>query len=197
MKKKDVVMRIRQWDEREPSHDTRPGTTWGAIALSLLLFSGCASTPNVPPILQVPAGQKVFLHAYAQGVQIYVCESSSSDSSNWVWRLKAPEAMLYDGKGNLVGWHYSGPTWEDDRKRSKVVGEVLQHSAAPRTNAIPWLLVQAKSTEGPGRFQRVTYIQRVNTKGGRAPATAADETHRGKEARVPYTAEYYFYRAKN
>jgi hypothetical protein len=60
-------------------------------------------------------------------------------------------------------------------------------------DAIPWLLLRAVSTEGPGIFERTTFIQRVNTMGGAAPATAP--TQAGQEARVPYTAEYYFYRA--
>src|SRR5206468_943717 len=44
----------------------------------------------------------------------------------------------------------------------------------------------------PGIFARTTYVQRVNTVGGRAPGTAG--TAAGQVARVPYTAEYYFYR---
>ena len=52
---------------------------------------------------------------------------------------------------------------------------------------------RATSTSGHGRFERVTYIQRVNTIGGTAPADAGLIV--GDEARVPYTAEYYFYRA--
>ena len=189
-------MSIKLWNRMDPLSGTRIGTTLGAVAMLFLVFSGCTSTPNMPPILQVPAGQKVFLHAYAKGVQIYVCELSSIDSSNCIWRFKAPEAMLFEEHGNFIGSHYSGPTWEHDRDRSKVVGKVLQRSAAPLTNAIPWLLVQAKSTSGPGRFQDVTYIQRVNTKGGLSPANPAEEAHRGEEVRVPYTAEYYFYHAK-
>jgi hypothetical protein len=43
---------------------------------------------------------------------------------------------------------------------------------------------------------KVTFIQRLNTQGGSAPAdgcsTAADV---GKQALVPYTADYYFFRA--
>jgi len=38
----------------------------------------------------------------------------------------------------------------------------------------------------------VTQIQRVNTVGGNAPANPGSVT--GEEARVPYTAEYFFYR---
>jgi hypothetical protein len=43
----------------------------------------------------------------------------------------------------------------------------------------------------------VTFIQRLNTNGGSAPAegclVAADV---GKQALAPYTADYYFYRAE-
>lgn len=48
-------------------------------------------------------------------------------------------------------------------------------------------------TEGPGIFHRVTFIQRVNTVGGNAPADPGNVP--GEVARVPYTTEYYFYRA--
>ena len=60
--------------------------------------------------------------------------------------------------------------------------------------AIPWLLLRATSSEGPGLFHRVTFIQRVHTSGGLAPATGADEAHLGQRVEVPYTAVYYFFR---
>lgn len=56
-------------------------------------------------------------------------------------------------------------------------------------------VLRATSTSGRGEFARVTYIQRVNTIGGTAPAEAG--VFVGDEARVPYTTEYYFYRATN
>ena len=68
-------------------------------------------------------------------------------------------------------------------------------SPSADSNAIPWLLLQAVSNEGDGKFSDVTYIQRVNTVGGTAPATAGDAMH--LEARVPYTAEYFFYRKQH
>ena len=37
-----------------------------------------------------------------------------------------------------------------------------------------------------------TFIQRVNTTGGKAPST--DGAFVGQVARVPYTADYFFYR---
>jgi Protein of unknown function (DUF3455) len=136
--------------------------------------------------LQVPAGNKVAFHVYAEGVQIYRWNGTS-------WVFVAPEAVLFAGRGGsgAVGTHYAGPTWESV-SGSKVVGTVLQR-CTPDPNAIPWLLLKAVSSEGPGIFHRVTYIQRVNTVGGLAPAHPGDVP--GEVARVPYTAEYFFYRA--
>jgi hypothetical protein len=65
----------------------------------------------------------------------------------------------------------------------------------PDPTAIPWLLLQTVSTEGPGIFHLVTYIQRVNTTGGLAPPAPGSSI--GAEVEVPYTAEYYFYRAQD
>ena len=74
---------------------------------------------------------------------------------------------------------------------SAVVGAV-QKRYTPDPDSIPWLLLGAVSADGPGIFHRVTYIQRVNTVGGLAPDYPGTA---GEVARVPYTADYYFYRA--
>jgi len=42
-------------------------------------------------------------------------------------------------------------------------------------------------------FQGVTRVQRVHTVGGKAPAEAG--TFGGQVTGIPYTAEYFFYRA--
>lgn len=44
-------------------------------------------------------------------------------------------------------------------------------------------------------MSEVTYIQRLDTQGGLAPATGCDAAHEGATARIGYTATYYFYRA--
>lgn len=135
--------------------------------------------------LQVPAGSKLAYHTYASGVQIYRWNGTS-------WGFVAPSAVLTaDANGNgFVGTHYAGPTWES-KGGSKVVGAVVDR-CTPNPNAIPWLLLRATSTEGSGIFHRVTFIQRVNTAAGLAPATPGNVV--GEEARVPYTTEYFFYR---
>jgi len=68
------------------------------------------------------------------------------------------------------------------------------------SNAIPWVLLQAAGVQvGPtgGRTLAVTtFVQRLNTLGGLAPATGCDvPTDVGHKAFVPYTADYFFYKA--
>jgi Protein of unknown function (DUF3455) len=135
--------------------------------------------------LQVPAGNKVAFHVYAEGVQIYRWNGTS-------WIFLAPEAVLFANAGGdgVVGIHYAGPTWESV-SGSKVRGTVLER-CTPDPDAIPWLLLGAVFNEGPGVFRRVTFIQRVNTVGGNAPTDPGDVPD--EVARVPYTTEYFFYR---
>ena len=134
--------------------------------------------------LAPPAGSTLVFHAYARGVQIYRWTGTS-------WEFVAPEAVLYqdDGENGVLATHFAGPTWKS-HSGSTVVGVVTQR-CTPDPDAIPWLLLKATS-EGPGIFQGVTFIQRVNTVGGLAPTEPGEVV--GEEAEVPYTADYFFYR---
>ena len=174
-----------------------PALNFALPAVALLLLASPTPlqagndnrAPDVPPAIAVPDGNKVHFHAYAVGVQIYVWNGSS-------WVFQAPEAVLFKSQkdalkeDHAVGLHYAGPTWEH-KDGSKVVGARIASAPSPDPNAIPWLLLKAASNSGPGKVSDVSYIQRVNTVGGKAPAAAGTAT--GQVARVPYTAEYYFY----
>jgi hypothetical protein len=147
-----------------------------------------AAFPNVDlgvcDNLSVPTDSKLAFHVYASGVQIYRWNGTS-------WSFIAPDAQLFADAGGQgqVGTHYAGPTWESVNG-GKVYGAVLQR-CTPDASAVPWLLLAAVS-EGAGIFERVTFIQRINTVGGIAPATPGSVI--GEEARVAYTTEYLFYR---
>jgi Protein of unknown function (DUF3455) len=136
--------------------------------------------------LHPPGGNKVASHVYAEGVQIY-----RWDGTSWVFLV--PDALLFADAGyeGIVGIHYAGPTWESV-SGGKVAGTVFDR-CTPESDAIPWLLLRAIFNEGPGIFHRVTFIQRVNTVGGIAPTDPGNFI--GEVVRVPYTAEYFFYRA--
>ena len=167
-----------------------------AALAALATLDGCASAGfapvTVPDALQPPAGHQLALQANATGVQIYVCGAAKADPAQAEWVFKAPEAALSDAAGASLGKHYAGPTWEGV-DGSKVVGEVKAKQDDPAGQAIPWLLLAAKSASGDGAFGRVSYIQRVATEAGKAPADGCTTADLGKQARVPYKALYRFY----
>jgi hypothetical protein len=155
------------------------------IALSVAA-AGCASTIAVPDNLKPAANESLVRVVPAKGVQIYECRDAK-------WTFVAPDAQLFDRAGKQIGSHYAGPIWEA-ADGSKVIGAVKQRADAPAAGSIPWLLLGTKSVGDEGSFSKVTSIQRVATTGGIAPAGACAQN--GERARVPYTADYYFFTAK-
>ena len=176
-------------------------TAIAAGASFVALLAGCASAQIgmnavVPENLKVPATQTLSVVAQATGVQIYECAASKTNPTRFEWAFKAPEAQLVDNAGKSIGKHYAGPTWESN-DGSKAVGEVKARNDGPDANAIPWLLLSAKSAEGNGIFGKTQSVQRVNTVGGKPPADGCSQAQIGKEARVPYRATYNFYVARS
>jgi hypothetical protein len=149
--------------------------------------------PDAPANIQAPAGATLALRLGADGAQIYTCKADAAGA--FAWALKAPDAKLYDDQCALVGTHFAGPTWKWTGDDSSVVGMKVAESASPGT--IPWLLLKAASTSGQGMMSAISYVQRVNTTGGVAPATGCDASTAGAEVSVPYTANYYFYKGGN
>jgi hypothetical protein len=166
-------------------------------ALLVLALASNGQVPLIPPNLKVPAGNELFVRVFAKGFQVYRCTLDKADTNRLTWAFVAPAADLYADAGYIhpVGRHFTGPTWEST-DGSKVIVAKLQQADAPDKNAIPWLLLRAASTDGSGIYSKVTFIQRVNTKGGNVPSTIADRAHLGQEVQIPYTAEYFFYRAR-
>jgi len=166
----------------------------------LVIITGCVNSnvgksPSIPEALRVPSNQILIRQVQAVGVQIYECQSTKDEPARFHWTFKAPEAELRDQKGKAVGRHYAGPTWEA-YDGSKVVGEVMARDNGADPDAIPWLLLNVTSTSESGLFSHIKSIQRINTSGGNAPAGGCNEALAGKEVRVPYKAEYLFYKSR-
>ena len=152
-------------------------------AVVLTAFAGLASA-------QSPPAKSPAIEAFGKGVQIYTCKASNGD---YAWSLKAPDASLQDAKGNVIGKHFAGPSWQAT-DGSTVVGEPLNVSPSPNAGAIAWIVLHAKSHSGDGAMANVQYIVRTRTEGGVAPASGCDASHVGAEVRVPYSAIYLFFR---
>jgi hypothetical protein len=164
-----------------------------ALALAVgLLFSHAASAQQTPKELQPPANEQFLLQVHAKGDQIYTCKS---DGGQFAWALKAPEAQLFEKDGKPFGKHFAGPSWEAS-DGSRVTGKAAANAPSPDADSIPWLLVTVVSRSGDGVLARATSIQRLNTKGGKAPTSGCDAAHDGQKSRAPYSADYVFFAPK-
>lgn len=149
------------------------------------------TAPDLPPgceALEVQAGNKVSFHTYALGVQRYRWNGAA-------WVFVEPVARLFANENyrGETGIHYGGPTWESISGSRVIATREAGCNVDP--TAIDWLLLRAVSNEGHGPFKHVTFIQRVNTVGGKAPVAPGSIV--GSLIDVPYTTEYFFYRAEN
>ena len=161
-------------------------------ALALLLGGGLSAlagtdnrAPEVPDQIAVDTTtNKVHFHGFGVGFQVYTWNGTD-------WGRAVPDATLFVGDAPLIN-HFAGPTWESP-SGSRVVG-ALVGAVIVDTNAIPWLLLSAvpDKAQGPGIFADTTFIQRVNTTGGKAPFE--NGAFVGQVAKIPYTADYFFYR---
>ncbi len=163
-----------------------------ARTTSLLLLVGAAFVSSAgAQSLTPPAGNTLLLSTFGNGIQIY--HSSQSASGAFQWTFFAPSATLYTDstEAQPVATHYTGPTWQFNADGSSVVGSTFASAPSANTGSIPQLLLAAKSHGGTGEFSTVSFIQRLDTFGGIAPAFAP--TALGQEADVPYHAAYNFY----
>jgi hypothetical protein len=166
-----------------------PATSSAPIA-PVAAVASSPRPPEVPEAIRVSAGETLTVKASAQGTQVYECQAG--EDAGFAWKLVGPDAVLTDDSGARIGRHYTGPTWEA-LDGSKVVGVLQKKVDAPAGGAIPWLLLGAKSTEGTGKFAKVTSIQRVDTVGGVPPTGGCDASKAGTKQSTPYRATYYFY----
>jgi uncharacterized protein DUF3455 len=150
--------------------------------------------PEVPNNIKVTSSDEVILQVHATGSQIYICQAGTDQKLAWI--LKAPDADLFDSHGKKIGHHFAGPTWQLNDE-SEVVGKLVAKHDAPEATDIPWLLLSGVTHNSAGILANVTFIQRVHTKDGLAPAASTcDDSKRGTESKIPYSADYFFYAPK-
>lgn len=166
------------------------------IAIAAAVGALCAAPfafaqQDLPETVRVPAGHKVVMKTVGVGEITYECRAKSGDPSAYEWVFVAPVATLMDDGRNQVGKYYGGPTWEA-MDGSKVTGKQVAVAPSAAGN-IPLQLVKADPAMGAGKMQGVTYIQRVNTKGGVAPSSSCAAGSAGRKEQVAYQADYVFY----
>lgn len=199
-----------------PSSRRTPRATALAGACALLLQAAPhalgATLPSVPAELEVPPQHRLVRVDHAVGTQNYVCMPAAS-GPGFEWVFFGPQATLFSEHGRQTMTHFlSGnpdeggtprPTWQESRDTSAIWAAPIASSADPayvEADAIPWLLLRVTGAErgpkGGARIARTHIMQRLHTRGGKAPATGcSDAADLRKKALVPYEADYYFYRS--
>ena len=185
----------------------------GVAAVAVLTLSACGSMgggpmaqtaqmsqvapfsqASLPDAVKVPAGHTVAMETVGAGDITYECRAKANMAGQFEWVFVGPDAKLMDRKGAQIGRYFGPPaTWEN-KDGSKVTGAQLAVSPAT-PGSIPLQLVKANPASGAGAMQGVTYIQRVATQGGVAPASACTASSLGQKQIVKYQADYIFWRA--
>jgi hypothetical protein len=183
------------------------------------------TSPSTPAAITPPTGNSVLLVGHAVGTQGYVCLPTGTRAS-WTVNNARPEATLFTnifGEAVQIITHFlspntnanefapnplpfGNPTWQSSLDSSKVWAQPTHAIAAgsdpscPNAGSIACLLLQVIGSEqgptGGKLLTKTTFIQRLNSNGGSAPATgclASGDV--GKQVLVPYSADYFFFRA--
>ncbi|MGH8567639.1 MAG: DUF3455 domain-containing protein [Gammaproteobacteria bacterium] len=201
---------------QSPRHIIRRSASVAALSAALTAglpqpaYAGDVISPPVPPDLEVPPGNKAFLVGYAVGTQNYVCLPSGP---GFAWSFFGPQATLFNDDEKQLITHFLSPnpdeggtpraTWQHSRDTSTVWAIAIASSSDPAfvaPGAIPWLLLETVGAQdgpnGGDKLSETTFIQRLNTGGGVMPASGCTQsTDVGKKALVPYTTDYFFYKA--
>jgi len=193
-----------------------------ACALGAVTLAAAQVTPPpVPDTIAVPAGNSAYLVGHAFGSQGYTCLPTSTGGAAWNPTAR-PEATLFTdffGQQFQIITHFQSinanpkpgvtvplsgnVTWQGSLDSSRVwmvknkgIDPDPSVASCPNSGSIQCVLLQSvgnkKGPTGGNLLAKTTFIQRLNTSGGAVPTTACTV---GQTQLVPYTADYFFFRA--
>jgi hypothetical protein len=189
---------------------------WRAAALAICVTwalpqaadAQTVTPPVVPAGIEVLPPSEAFLLGRGVGTQNYVCQPAAL-LGRVAWTLFTPQATLFSDQNEQLITHFFSPnpdepgvlgrvTWQDSADTSTVWARAIA-VATVDPSAIPWVKLEVVGARlgptGGNTLSGTTFIQRVHTRGGLAPATGCDRLNDvGRKAFVPYTADYFFYR---
>jgi Protein of unknown function (DUF3455) len=167
------------------------------LAMTQVAHAELPPPTGVPPtIMPDIKTNEVFLVGHVldgKGFQIYTCDPVAGK-----WSAAVPQAELSNDQKVPIIKHFAGPTWQELPNGSTVVGTKKAAVDDLDGNGIPWLLLSAtKTTAGRGGhlLSDTTFIQRLNTIGGLQPTDPCNASTTPLVRPIPYTADYYFWKA--
>jgi len=191
-------------------------------AFGVVTLAGAQVTPpTTPDTIAVPVGNSAYLVGHAFGSQGYTCLPTATGGTGWNPSAR-PEATLFTdlfGSQFQIITHFQSvnanpkpdvtvplsgnATWQSSLDSSRVwmvksngIDAGTDAASCPNSGSIQCLLLQsvgnAKGPTGGNLLAKTTFIQRLNTRGGAVPTTSCAV---GQTQLVPYTADYFFFRA--
>ena len=183
------------------------GLAVATATLGMTQVAHGAPAPADVPANLVPEGASPFLTAHAKGVQIYKCQSvTTNGATTFSWVFQGPRATLTGDNGQVVATHFAGSGGATDPRwlasdGSSVAGKVIARDPLaedfdPATAKDIQQLLLTGTPSGTGLFGGTTFIQRLNTQGGTQPPTAECKSQTADKVKeVPYQTDYVFFRA--
>src|SRR5437762_181435 len=192
-----------------------------ACAFAVTNAAAQVTPPPTPSDIAVPVGNSPFLVGHAFGSQGYTCLPTSTGGTAWNPAAR-PEATLFasffghlvqiithfqsineNPKPNVIPPLSGNATWQSSLDSSRVwmvkvkgIDAGSDPASCPNTGSIQCLLLQSVGNKkGPtdgNLLANTTFIQRLNTSGGAVPTSVCTV---GQTQLVPYTADYFFFRA--
>jgi len=189
---------------------------------TVTLAEAQVTPPPTPTDIAVPVGNSPFLVGHAFGSQGYTCLPTSTGGTAWNPTAR-PEATLFasffgqfvqiithfqsineNPKPDVIPPLSGNATWQSSLDSSRVwmvkvkgIDAGSDAASCPNTGSIQCLLLQSvgnkKGPTGGNLLADATFIQRLNTRGGAVPTSACAV---GQTQLVPYTADYFFFRAQ-
>src|SRR6266550_716496 len=177
--------------------------------------------PPTPDAIAVPAGNSPYLVGHAFGSQGYTCLPTSTGGTAWNPTAR-PEATLFtdlfgqqfqiithfqsineNPKPGVIVPQSGNATWQSSLDTSRVwmvkvngIDAGTDPESCPNSGSIQCLLLQSvgnkKGPTGGNLLANTTFIQRLSTRGGAVPTSSCTV---GQTQLVPYTADYFFFRA--
>jgi hypothetical protein len=176
-----------------------------SIALATAALSACSTLGSAPAMpafdqgplpepVKVPAGHKVVMETVGVGEITYECRPKAGQAGAHEWVFVGPKAVLNGRDGRALGSYFGPPATWQSMDGSAITGAQLAVAPASAGN-IPLQLVKANPATGAGAMSGISYIQRVATRGGVAPARTCDAGTVGQKEIVKYQADYIFWKA--
>ena len=188
---------------------------------TVTLAAAQVTPPPTPSKIAVPAGNSPYLVGHAFGSQGYTCLPTPTGGAAWNPTAR-PEATLFTdffGQKVQIITHFQSinedpdatppvplsgnATWQSSLDSSRVwmvkvdgIDAGSDRDSCPNSGSIQCLLLKSvgnlKGPTGGKLLANATFIQRLNTSGGAVPTSACAV---GQTQLVPYTADYWFFRA--